>query len=91
MKIVNQQRKDRDGNIVRKNMKIGSYNLFESGCVVSSSDIGDYNEFQINSKIGGGCLIGSGCCFTPGIIIPNNTKIANNLVYFGDGMSRKDL
>jgi dynactin-6 len=67
VKIINQQRKDREGNIVKKTMRIGSHNLFEIGSQISSSDIGDYNEFQINCKIGGGSAVGSSCSITPNI------------------------
>jgi hypothetical protein len=38
--------KDKSGNNVQKIMKIGSFNLFEVGTVIESSEIGDYNTFQ---------------------------------------------
>ena len=47
VKIWNQPRKDKEGNLVKKQMKIGSYNLFECGAQVYSSDIGDLNEFGV--------------------------------------------
>lgn len=47
VKIWNQPRKDKEGNLVKKTMKIGNYNLFEVGAQVYSSDIGDLNEFGV--------------------------------------------
>jgi dynactin-6 len=32
VRIVNQPRRDRENNVVKKTMKIGNYNLFEIGC-----------------------------------------------------------
>ena len=58
-------RKDRDGNPVKRTMKIGSFNMFEFGSIVNTSDIGDYNEFQMNCRVGGGCIIGNSCSITP--------------------------
>lgn len=49
--IVNQPRKDKEGNIVKRTMKIGAYNLFETGTQCSSSDIGDLNEFGVKCQI----------------------------------------
>ncbi len=44
--IYNKVLKDKSGNNVQKIMKIGSFNLFEVGTVIESSEIGDYNTFQ---------------------------------------------
>ena len=38
-------------------MRIGSFNSFEVGCVVESSDVGDMNEFGVKSMIGPGSVI----------------------------------
>jgi UDP-3-O-[3-hydroxymyristoyl] glucosamine N-acyltransferase len=54
VRIWNQPRKDRDGNLVKQKMKIGSYNLFEVGAQVYSSDIGDLNEFGVKCQIPAG-------------------------------------
>ena len=59
--IVNYARKDASGNIIRKPMRIGSYNLFEVGAVIESTDIGDLNEFGVKSVVMAGSLVGS-CC-----------------------------
>lgn len=32
-------------------MKIGSYNIFECGAQLSSSDVGDLNEFGVKSVV----------------------------------------
>lgn len=54
VKIWNQPRKDKEGNIVKRTMRIGSYNIFECGTQVSSSDIGDLNEFGVKCQIPAG-------------------------------------
>lgn len=51
VKIVNYARKDAQGNIVRRTMRIGSYNLFEVGAIIESTDIGDLNEFGVKSAV----------------------------------------
>ena len=43
--IYNKLQKDKTGKFIKKNMKIGSYNLFEVGTFIESSDVGDYNTF----------------------------------------------
>ena len=50
-RIVNQPRKDQAGNVVKRTMRIGSYNSFEVGCVIESSEIGDMNEFGVKSSV----------------------------------------
>ncbi len=49
--IINLPRKDKEGKPVMRPMKIGSYNLFECGAQVSTSDIGDLNEFGVKCSI----------------------------------------
>lgn len=50
-RIINQPRKDQQGNILKRNMRIGNYNLFEVGCLIESSEIGDMNEFGVKSTV----------------------------------------
>jgi hypothetical protein len=38
-------RKDENGRPIKKDMIIGNYNIFEVGCNIDSSEIGDFNEF----------------------------------------------
>ena len=45
VKIINRARKDEQGRPVRKDMRIGSFNVFEVGATVESTDVGDLNEF----------------------------------------------
>jgi len=55
VKIWNVPRKDKEGNLVKRAMKIGSYNLFECGAQVSTSEIGDLNEFGVKCSVPAGC------------------------------------
>ena len=45
VKIINKAKKDENGKVIKREMKIGNYNLFEVGAVVENTDIGDMNEF----------------------------------------------
>jgi len=45
VKIINRARKDEHGRIIKKDMIIGNYNVFEVQSYIDSSDIGDLNEF----------------------------------------------
>ena len=45
VRIVNKARKDENGQIIKKDMIIGSYNVFEVQCSIDTVQIGDLNEF----------------------------------------------
>lgn len=65
VKIINQPRKDKEGNVVKRPMKIGSYNLFEVGTQINSTDVGDLNEFGVKCVVPPGSQIGNCCTVTP--------------------------
>lgn len=46
VRIINRIKKDENGKPIKRDMKIGSYNVFEVYTVIDSTDIGDMNEFQ---------------------------------------------
>lgn len=54
-RIINSVKKDAQGNKIPRVMKIGSYNSFEVGCLVESSEVGDMNEFGVKSGVSSGC------------------------------------
>uniref|UniRef100_K3WQ12 Dynactin subunit 6 n=1 Tax=Globisporangium ultimum (strain ATCC 200006 / CBS 805.95 / DAOM BR144) TaxID=431595 RepID=K3WQ12_GLOUD len=62
-------------------MAIGTDNLFESGCCVRSSRVGNGNWFEPKAQtlegsvIGNNCLIGSGVVIDKGEHVPDNTVI----------------
>lgn len=91
VKIWNQPRKDKEGNLVKKTMKIGSYNLFEVGAQVYSSDIGDLNEFGVKCQIPSGSQIGNCCTVSPMLTLPLGIRMPSYSVYFKDGNIRKDM
>lgn len=77
--------------MVKRTMRIGSYNVFEHGASINSTDIGDGNEFGINCKVSGGCLIGHSCVVAPTVIVPAGTKVSSFSVCLGEGRTRKNL
>ena len=84
VKIVNKVRVDSSGNPMPKEMHIGSYNLFEAACVISSSEIGDMNEFNNKAYIEDNCKVGNLCTVGPKVTIPSGTKLAHNSTVFED-------
>ena len=64
-KIINQPRKDQQGNVVKRTMRIGNYNLFEVGCAIESAEIGDMNEFGVKCTVAAGCQITNCCVINP--------------------------
>ena len=85
-RIVNQPRKDSAGNPVKRTMRIGSYNTFEVGCYIESSDIGDMNEFGVKSFVYAGSLIGNGCFINPCVQVPAKSKVPSHSVYIDAGV-----
>ena len=84
-RIVNKVRaKDQAGQPIPKEMHIGSYNLFEAGSTISTSEIGDCNEFsnkcfvEDNSKIGNCCTIG------PKVTLPVGSRLGDNIIVYED-------
>ena len=65
-------------------MKIGSYNLFESGCTISSCEIGDLNEFNHKCFVEDNCRIGTMCQIGPKVTLPVGTKLPNNVIAYED-------
>ncbi|KAG6961088.1 hypothetical protein JG687_00007856 [Phytophthora cactorum] len=66
-------------NDMPEDMKIGSDNLFESGCEVRSRSVGSGNWFEPKARtlegsvIGSNCLIGSGVVVAAGEFVPDNS------------------
>ena len=85
-RIVNKVRgKDDKGNPILKEMKIGSYNLFETGCTVSTSEIGDYNEFSLKCFIEDNCRVGNNNYIGPRVALQVGSRLGDNkLVYEED-------
>ena len=71
-------------------MRIGSYNSFEVGCIIESSNIGDMNEFGVKSCIMGGSVIGNGCFVNPTVQVPAKSQVADHSVYIDIGVISTD-
>ena len=84
-RIVNKVKgKDAQGKTIPHEMKIGSYNVFEAGSIVTSSRIGNLNEFQHksfvddNCRIGNACVVGPCAKLTPGTVLADNTFVSDD-------------
>ena len=67
-------------------MRIGNYNLFEVGCVIESSEIGDMNEFGVKSSVAANCTITTGCFINPCVAVPAKSRVAPHSVYIDAGI-----
>lgn len=62
-------------------LHIGANNVFEVGCMVQASSVGERNVFECRSsvaagvRVSNGCLIGAGCQLTDERVLPENTVI----------------
>eukprot|EP01017_Pseudomicrothorax_dubius_P009988 TRINITY_DN1350_c0_g2_i4.p1 TRINITY_DN1350_c0_g2~~TRINITY_DN1350_c0_g2_i4.p1 ORF type:complete len:141 (+),score=18.72 TRINITY_DN1350_c0_g2_i4:100-522(+) len=68
--IYNKAVRDRSGQVVPGVLKIGNYNLFEIGCVIETSEIGDYNIFNPKSHLEYSCRIKNGCNIGASVKVP---------------------
>ena len=90
-KIVNLIKKDEQGKPIKREMRIGNYNVFEACAYVENTDIGDMNEFQfrsnlINSKVESFCQVDAA------VTVPKNTFLPKYSVVFDDtGKIRENL
>lgn len=53
-------------------MRIGSFNVFEVGAFIESTEIGDNNTFQQKVEIQSGCEIRNNCTIGAGVRIPSS-------------------
>ena len=65
-------------------MHIGSYNLFEAGCTISTSEIGDMNEFSNKCFVEDNCKIGNCCTIGPKVALPVGSRLGDNIIVFED-------
>ena len=84
VKIINKVRVDAQGQPTPKEMHIGSYNIFEAASVVSSSEIGDMNEFNNKAFVEDNCKIGNLCTIGPKVTLPSGTKLNHNSTVYED-------
>ena len=68
-------------------MKIGNYNLFEADCTITSSDIGDSNDFSFKCFVDDNCRIGNFCQVGPKVMLQNGTRLADYTVMYDDNRS----
>ena len=85
-RIVNKIRgKDPKGRPIMKEMKVGNYNIFETGCTISSSEIGHLNEFNHKCFVEDNCRISNFCIIGPKVTLPVGSKLLENTVAYEDG------
>uniref|UniRef100_A0A7S3MWR7 Dynactin subunit 6 n=1 Tax=Strombidium inclinatum TaxID=197538 RepID=A0A7S3MWR7_9SPIT len=65
-------------------MVIGSYNHFEAGCTVSTSEIGDYNEISLKSFVEDNCKVGTNNYVGPKVVLSVGTKLGDNRIVYED-------
>lgn len=85
VKIINRPRKDEQGRLVKKEMRIGDFNVFEVYSQLDSVDVGDMNEFQCKSVVPEGCKVESFCQVNACVTVPKNTLLQSYSVVYDDG------
>ena len=91
VRIINKVRKDEaTGKMVKKDMHIGSFNVFEVASQIDSTDIGDLNEFQHKCVVRDSCKIGDYCQINPCVTVPAGTNLESYSVVYDDGKIRKN-
>jgi dynactin 6 len=61
-------------------MTVGSDNIFESGCVVRSTSVGDGNWFEPRAETKAGSVIGSHCVIGSGVVIERDEVVPDNSI-----------
>ncbi|KAL7724395.1 hypothetical protein ACLKA6_003266 [Drosophila palustris] len=64
-------------------LSIGSHNVFEVGCTVKASRIGDKNVFESKSFVGKGVVVSSGCVIGAGIQMRTVQRLPENTIVYG--------
>jgi len=64
-------------------MRIGSYNLIETGARVSSRRVGDRNTIEIRAVLSEGTVVGNDCVVGVNVRIPPNEVLPDSVVVFG--------
>ncbi|ALC42868.1 l-2-37Ce [Drosophila busckii] len=68
---------------VNKILSIGGHNVFEVGCNVEASRIGDKNVFESKCYVGSGVSVSSGCVIGAGIQICMAQQLPENTIVYG--------
>ena len=69
-------------------MKIGNYNLFEADCTITSSDIGDSNDFSFKCFVDDNCRIGNFCQVGPKVVLQGGSRLTDYTVMYDDNRSK---
>ncbi|KAG7393770.1 Dynactin subunit 6 [Phytophthora pseudosyringae] len=63
-----------------EDVKIGSDNLFESGCEVHSRSVGSGNRFEPKARALKGSVIGSNCLLGSGVVVAAGERVPDNSI-----------
>ncbi|XP_016963540.1 dynactin subunit 6 [Drosophila biarmipes] len=73
-------------------LSIGTHNVFEVGCQVEASRIGDKNVFESKCFVGRGVTVSSGCVVGAGIKIHTSQLLPENTIVYGEqGLQREAI
>ncbi|XP_034474227.1 dynactin subunit 6 [Drosophila innubila] len=64
-------------------LSIGSHNVFEVGCTVKASRIGDKNVFESKSFVGKGVTVSNGCVIGAGLQMRTVQRLPDNTIVYG--------
>lgn len=72
-----------------RTMQIGSSNVFEVGCRIESSVIGDGNVIECRAVLGPNSVLGNGCVIGAGVVISAGTVLPDDCIVFGPTAERQ--
>ena len=85
VRIINRAKKDEQGKLIKRDMRIGSFNFFEVHSQLDSTDVGDMNEFQFKSVVQDGCKIEDFCQINACVTVPRGSHLPSYSVAYEDG------
>lgn len=74
-----------------KTLVIGSNNVFEVGCTIEASKIGEKNLFECKSSVGKGVEITSNCIIGAGCQVKGRRTLPENTIVHGPNCSEREL
>lgn len=64
---------------------IGAGNVFQVGCRVDSSILGDGNIIECRAVVGAGSRLGNGCVIGVGVVLPPGSVVPDDTIITADG------
>ncbi|KAL3285729.1 hypothetical protein HHI36_000257 [Cryptolaemus montrouzieri] len=71
-------------------LKIGSFNVFEVGCVVEAASIGNNNVFEAKCFVGNKVTVTNGCTIGAGCHLTEEQELKENIIIYGSNCQMRE-